>query len=127
MIVETKQLYEDMNKSKAYGEDEEESKVQEIDKEEQVNDRYIFWITTMTNPDYFKLVMRNSIKLICEPPKGFKSNMIWCYNIIENEYFQGIVYDSKSNALQKLFYSMNLIHIVLFERKRFISIESIIQ
>ena len=31
MIDETKKLYENMNKCKAYGEDEEESDVQEID------------------------------------------------------------------------------------------------
>lgn len=84
-IVETKKLHDNMNKSKADGKDEDEGEAQEIDEDERVDDRFRFWVSTMPTEDFPTFVMQNSIKLTYEPPKGVKSNMLRCYNIIENE------------------------------------------
>jgi dynein heavy chain len=87
-----------------------------------VNDHFRFWVTTMPTTDFPTYVMQNSIKLTYEPPKGIKSNMIRCYNIIEPDYFNNLNNDpdgKKVKALQKLIFALTLFHGVLLERKRF--------
>lgn len=100
-IVETKKMQENMKKNKEEGKDEEEADAQEIDEENMVNDNFRFWITTMPTEEFPTYVMQNSIKLTQEPPKGVKSNMIRCYNIIDKEFFD-VEDERKRIALQKM-------------------------
>jgi hypothetical protein len=62
-IVETKKLYDNMNKSKAEGKDEDDVDAQEVQEEDRVDEKFRFWVTTMPTPDFPTYVMQNSIKL----------------------------------------------------------------
>jgi len=63
--------------------------------------------------------MQNSIKLTYEPPKGIKSNVIRCYNLLENTFFNSVTDNEKKRTLMRAMYCLALFHGVLLERKKF--------
>lgn len=110
-VVETTNNYK-AKKADADEKEEDETKI--------VNPQFRFWITTMPDENFPTYIMQNSIKLTYEPPKGIKSNVIRCLNILDQNYEKlSAVDDNKSKILRKLLFGLTLFHGVLLERKRF--------
>jgi len=97
------------------------SKVRQEEGDGGVHPDFRLWLSSMPSPDFPASVLRSSIKLTSEPPKGVKANITRTYADMTAEPFQSSC-PSKPTAWKKLLFSLIFFHAVVQERRKFGSI-----
>ena len=65
----------------------------------------------MSSPNFSINVLKNSIKITMEPPKGLKLNLLRQYNNIKDQDLEAC---SKPDLFKTFFFSMCFFHIPIF-------------
>ena len=81
-----------------------------------IDKNFRIWLTSMSTPSFFINVLKSSIKITMEPPKGLKLNLQRQYNTIKNEDFEGC---SKSDLFKTFFFSLCFFHAIVQDRRKF--------
>jgi len=77
------------------------------------------WLTSMPSPDFPVSVLMNGSKMIVEPPKGLRQNMLSSYTsapLSDPEFFEN---HSRPNVWKKLCFGLCFYHAVIQERRAF--------
>jgi dynein heavy chain len=84
--------------------------------EEDIENNYRLWLTSMPTPNFPVSILQNGIKLTNEPPKGLKANLKGTYNNLKEEDF---INSSKPLELHKITFSLAFFHAVILERRKY--------
>lgn len=78
--------------------------------------QFRLWLSSSPHTEFPASILRNSLKLTTEPPKGIKANMKRLYHKLQPEVFYRCISQEK---YKKLLYSLCYLHSILIERKKF--------
>jgi dynein heavy chain len=81
-----------------------------------IDKSFRIWLTSMSTPSFSINVLKSSMKITMEPPKGLKLNLQRQYNTIKNEEFEGC---SKSDMFKTFFFSLCFFHAIVQDRRKF--------
>eukprot|EP01062_Namystynia_karyoxenos_P076714 TRINITY_DN7573_c0_g3_i1.p1 TRINITY_DN7573_c0_g3~~TRINITY_DN7573_c0_g3_i1.p1 ORF type:complete len:4614 (+),score=1785.85 TRINITY_DN7573_c0_g3_i1:132-13973(+) len=90
-----------------------------VSKQQQIHRDYRLWLTSMPSPDFPVAVLMNGTKMIVEPPKGLRQNMLGSYcsaPLSDQEFFDG---HSKPTPWKRLCFALCFYHAVIQERRAF--------
>lgn len=74
------------------------------------------WMTSMSDKDFSINVLKASIKITMEPPKGLKNNLMRQYNSIKEEELE---LSNKKDAFKSFFFSLCFFHAIVQDRRKF--------
>ena len=74
------------------------------------------WMTSMTDSNFSINVLKSSVKITMEPPKGLKSNLLRQYNNIKDEDLENC---EKNKEFKSLYFSLCFFHAIVQDRRKF--------
>ena len=74
------------------------------------------WMTSMSDKDFSINVLKASVKITMEPPKGLRNNLLRQYNNIKEEELEGC---TKKDAFKSYFFSLCFFHAIVQDRRKF--------
>ena len=83
------------------------------------SDRYRLWLTSMPTDRFPVSLLQNGIKVITEPPRGLKANMLKNYMAFDNKSLEDMKDGRNINAWKKLVFSLSFFHAIILERRKF--------
>ena len=82
----------------------------------EVHEDFRLWLTSMPAPHFPVPVLQSSIKLVQEPPRGVKANLLRSYSDYTDEQVDSC---AKPDALRKMLVSLSFFHAIIQERRKF--------
>ncbi|KPI89879.1 dynein heavy chain putative dynein heavy chain point mutation [Leptomonas seymouri] len=86
---------------------------------ERLHRDYRLWLTSLPSDVFPIAILQNGVKLVQEPPKGLKSNLLQSYlsdPIADAEFFNG---SDKPEVWRKLLFGLCFFHAVVQERRQY--------
>ncbi|ORC83399.1 dynein heavy chain [Trypanosoma theileri] len=84
-----------------------------------LNDQYRLWLTSLPSETFPIAILQNGVKLVQEPPKGLKSNLLQSYlsnPVADAQFFNS---SKKPEVWRKLLFGICFFHAVVQERRQF--------
>ncbi|XP_026685175.1 dynein heavy chain 2, axonemal-like [Diaphorina citri] len=78
--------------------------------------QFRLWLSSSPHPDFPASILRDSLKMTTEPPKGIKANMKRLYRSLSPVQFYKCLSQFK---YKKLLYALSFLHSLIIERKKF--------
>lgn len=86
---------------------------------EKLHREYRLWLTSLPSEIFPIVILQNGVKLVQEPPKGLKSNLLQSYltdPVADEEFFNG---SNKPEIWGKMLFGLCFFHAVVQERRQY--------
>ena len=93
-----------------------EDAIEQLQNNGVVDQNFRLWLTSMSSKDFSINVLKNSIKITMEPPKGLKANLQRQFANIKDEELQG---STKPELFKTFFFSLCFFHAIVQDRRKF--------
>jgi dynein heavy chain len=77
------------------------------------------WLSSSPHPQFPISILKNSLKMTTEPPKGIKANLVRMFGNFTPESFKKT---QKPEIYQKLVFCLAFFHATMLERKKFLTL-----
>ncbi|KAJ3056563.1 Dynein heavy chain 2, axonemal [Rhizophlyctis rosea] len=77
------------------------------------------WLSSSPHPQFPISILQSGLKMVTEPPKGIKANMMRLFNGFTEEQFNRC---TKPEIYKRLIFGLCFFHSVLLERKKFLTL-----
>jgi len=93
-----------------------EDAIEQLQTNAAVDPNFRLWLTSMSSKDFSINVLKNSIKITMEPPKGLKANLQRQFANIREEELEGC---TKPEIFKTFFFSLCFFHAIVQDRRKF--------
>merc|ERR1711871_1538983 len=87
--------------------------------EEDVNDEYRLWLTSMPSTAFPVPVLQNGLKITNEPPRGIRANLMRTFADLKEDEWEKSVAEHKVRNFKKLIYGLAMFNAIALERRKF--------
>lgn len=91
----------------------------DITAKEKLHREYRLWLTSLPSDIFPIVILQNGVKLVQEPPKGLKSNLLQSYMtdpVADEEFFNS---SNKPEVWRKMLFGLCFFHAVVQERRQY--------
>ena len=92
-----------------------EEVIESIQQNATLDGNFRLWLTSMSDKDFSINVLKESIKITMEPPKGLRLNLLRQYNAIKEEDLNC----SKPEVFKSYFFGLCFFHAIVQDRRKF--------
>lgn len=90
--------------------------IEQLQSNSTIDPNFRLWLTSMSSNQFSINVLKNSIKITMEPPKGLKLNLMRQYNNIREEDLEAC---NKPELFKSFFFSLCFFHAIVQDRRKF--------
>ena len=93
-----------------------EDEIEKLQNSPTLDPNFRLWLTSMSSNKFSITVLKNSIKITMEPPKGLKLNLQRQYDNLNEEDLEAC---SKPELFKSFFFSLCFFHAIVQDRRKF--------
>ncbi|MCQ2815680.1 MAG: hypothetical protein MJ252_00290 [archaeon] len=93
-----------------------EDEIEKLESNPPAKDTFRLWLTSMSSDQFSIGVLKSSIKITMEPPKGLKLNLQRQYENIPEEELEGC---TKKDLFKSFFFALCFFHAIVQDRRKF--------
>lgn len=85
---------------------------------ERAHERFRLWLTSMPSKAFPVYVLQNGIKMVNEPPKGLRANVLGSYQAFEKDFVENSC-PTRQKEWKKMLFALCFFHATVIERRKY--------